>query len=332
MFDKVQTIFLDVDDTLWWFTENSKVALEQAFHDYGGDFWPCDYDAFHAVYLRHNDQLWDQYHHGLIDKDVLVTERFKRFSGEGDLDVAVVKLEHISNFTDFQALTLQKGVRVHYAEKPKDLENADIILLPGTKNTIGDLISLRNRGMDAPIIRHARSGKLLFGICGGYQMLAHRLLDPEHTESNVPEAAGLGLLDMEVTFAPEKLTRQSKAQICAEDGWLSPLKDTILDGYEIHAGHNRYGKECRPWLTIDGHVDGIMNAGGNVLGSYLHGLFDDGSFFGAIASHVRKQEGRQDAAAKPMTLDEFREREFDRIANIVRASLDMEKIYRIIKE
>ena len=267
----------------------------------------------------------------LEDEDS-VTERFHRTSGQGDLDVGVVRLDHISNFTDFQALTLQKGVRVHYAEKPKDLENVDIILLPGTKNTIGDLISLRNRGMDAPIIRHARSGKLLFGICGGYQMLAHRLLDPDHTESNVPEAAGLGLLDMEVTFAPEKLTRQSKAQICAEDGWLSPLKDTILDGYEIHAGHNRFGKECRPWLTIDGQVDGVMNAGGNVLGSYLHGLFDDGSFFGAIASHVRKQEGRQDAAAKPMTLDEFREREFDRIANIVRASLDMEKIYKIIKE
>ena len=163
-------------------------------------------------------------------------------------------------------------------------------------------------------------------------MLARRLFDPGHTESNVPEVAGLGLLDMDVTFTPEKLTRQSKAEICAGGGWLSPLNGTILDGYEIHAGRNRFGADCKPWLTIDGRVDGVMNEEGNVLGSYLHGLFDDGNFFGALASHVRKREGREDTSARPMTLDEFREREFDRIADIVRASVDMDKIYQIIRE
>ncbi len=266
----------------------------------------------------------------LEDEDS-VTERFHRTYGKGDLDVAVVRLEHISNFTDFQALTLQPNVSVRYADKPSDIESADIVILPGTKNTIGDLIALRNRGMDAAVIRHARSGKPLIGICGGYQMLANRLLDPHHTESNVPEAAGLDLLDMEVSFAAEKLTRQSRAEICAGEGWLGQLKGTMLDGYEIHAGHNSFGENCVPWLNIDGRTDGVMNPQGNVLGCYLHGIFDDGIFFGALAAHTRALKGAAAAQDNVLTLDEFREREFDRIARIVRASVDMEKIYRIIR-
>ncbi|MBR3764955.1 MAG: cobyric acid synthase, partial [Clostridia bacterium] len=126
----------------------------------------------------------------LEDEDS-ITERFERQSGKGDLDVAVVKLRHISNFTDFQSLTLQPGVRVHYAQTSKDLESADLIILPGTKNTIEDLTDLRNRGMDAAIVRHARRGGMVIGVCGGYQMLGRVLHDPDHVESRVPELAGL---------------------------------------------------------------------------------------------------------------------------------------------
>ncbi|MBQ3761411.1 MAG: cobyric acid synthase [Clostridia bacterium] len=266
----------------------------------------------------------------LEDEDS-VTERFRRASGKGDLDVVVVRLKHISNFTDFQALTLQKGVRVHYAEKASDLENADVVVLPGTKNTIEDLIDLRNRGMEAPIVRHARKGGMLIGICGGYQMLGRKLCDPGHSESNVPSLAGMDLLDMEVVFEPEKKTVQSTGTVCAKSGWLSELNGTLLDGYEIHAGRSVFGKDCAPWLTIRGETDGVCNAEGNVLGTYLHGLFDDGRFFSALAAFVRKGKGVCDPQSAFLTMDEFREREFDRIADIVRASLDMDAIYRIIR-
>ena len=266
----------------------------------------------------------------LEDEDS-VTERFHRAAGQGDLDVAVVRLRHISNFTDFQALTLQPGVRVRYAERAGDLDNADIIILPGTKNTIEDLMDLRNRGMDAPIVRHARRGGVVVGICGGYQMLGNRLRDPDHVESRVPEAAGLGLLDMEVTFEPEKRTVQSTGVVDCAQGWLKGLNGLIVDGYEIHAGENTFGAECVPWLKIGGKVDGVCNGAGNVIGSYLHGLFDDGQFFAALAAHVRAGKGIASPTGAALTMDEFREREFDRIADIVRASVDMDRIYRIIK-
>ena len=264
----------------------------------------------------------------LEDEDS-VTERFRRSAGAGDVDVAVVRLKHISNFTDFQALTLQEGARVRYAEKASDLERADVIILPGTKNTIEDLIDLRNRGMDAAIVRHARRGGMVVGICGGYQMLGSRLMDPCHVESRAPEAAGLGLLDMEVTFEPEKRTAQSSGTVNCRDGWMSELNGFILDGYEIHAGHNRLGPEAVPWLTIGGETDGVSNAQGNVLGTYLHGIFDDGQFFRALIRHIRGDAAASDSPA--LTMDQFREREFDRIADIVRASVDMDRIYRIIK-
>jgi len=265
----------------------------------------------------------------LEDEDS-VTARFRRAAGQGDLDVAVVRLRHIANFTDFQALTLQPGVRVRYAETAEELSAADIILLPGTKNTIEDLIDLRRRGLDAPIIRHARRGGLVMGICGGYQMLGRVLQDPAHVESAVPETPGLGLLDMAVAFAPEKRTAQSTGTVRCPAGWLSSLNGVTVDGYEIHAGQNDFGPECVPWLTVGDRVDGVCNLQGNVLGSYLHGLFDDGKLFPALAAHVRGGK-EPEKTAPPMTMEQFREREFDRIADVVRASLDMEAVYRILR-
>ena len=266
----------------------------------------------------------------LEDEDS-VTARFHRVSGQGDLDVAVVRLPHISNFTDFQALTLQPGVRVRYADKPEDLTNADLIILPGTKNTIEDLIALRNRGLEAPSIRHARKGGMLMGICGGYQMLGSTLRDPDHVESSVPEAAGLGLLDMDVSFAPEKRTAQTSGTIQCGSGWMKALNGMLLDGYEIHAGNNRFGPDCVPWLKADGQVIGVCNQTGNVIGTYLHGLFDDGQFFAALSARIREAKGIPTGQARTQTLEEFREKEFDRIADIVRASVDIAAVYRIIR-
>ena len=266
----------------------------------------------------------------LEDEDS-VTDRFRRQSGQGDIDVAVVRLRHISNFTDFQSLALQPGARIRYAERAEDLKDADLIVLPGTKNTIEDLIDLRNRGMDAAIIRHACRGRMVLGICGGYQMLGNRLRDPEHAESAVPETAGLGLLDMDVLFEKEKRTAQASGIIACEGGWPETCNGTTLDGYEIHAGQNEYGAEALPWLTVQGETDGVMNPQGNVLGAYLHGLFDDGKLFAAIAGEIRRQRGDAERLLEPVSFETFREKEFDRIAAIVRESLDMDAVYRIIR-
>ena len=266
----------------------------------------------------------------LEDEDS-VTERFRRQSGRGDIDVAVVRLRHISNFTDFQSLALQPGARVRYAEKPEDLENADLVILPGTKNTIEDLMDLRNRGMDAAVIRHVRRDGMVLGICGGYQMLGNRLRDPDHSESQVPETAGLGLLDMDVVFEKEKRTVQAEATVSCEAGWPAELNGMKLDGYEIHTGRNSFGPGAVPWLNIGGKTDGVMNARGTVLGTYLHGVFDDGKLFAAVAERIRRERGDADREQQPVSMEEFREREFDRIAAIVRESVDMDAVYRIIR-
>lgn len=266
-----------------------------------------------------------------LEEEDSVTTRFSRVSGAGDLDIAVVQLAHIANFTDFQALALQPGARVRYARTAAELETADLIVLPGTKNTIEDLLDLRRRGMDAAIVRHARRGGMVVGVCGGYQMLGRVLRDPEHVESRVQEAAGLGLLDMEVVFSGEKRTAQAVGEACAAHGWLGDARGLLLDGYEIHAGRCAFGPEAVPWLRIGGRVDGVMNERGSVLGTHLHGLFDDGQLFSLLAAHIRGQKGAPTDAQPPVSMAQLREREFDRIASIVRASVNMDAMYRILR-
>ena len=260
-----------------------------------------------------------------------VTERFERRAGGGDVRAAIVRLPHISNFTDFNLLGSEPGVSVNYAKRASELRDADIILLPGTKNTIEDLNWLKQRGLADEIVRHARRGGMVFGICGGYQMLGNVLRDPEHSESRIPELAGLGLLDFDVTFHADKRTVQSSGEIRCESGWLRALNSLMLDGYEIHSGTNAFGTGCVPFLYIGGAPDGVMNPAGNVLGTYLHGVFDTGNLWHALVNRVRREKGLDESDAPSLTMEEFREREFDRLADMVRRNVDMDAIYAILR-
>ena len=262
-----------------------------------------------------------------------VTERFERRTGHGSVNVAIVRLPHISNFTDFNLLGNEVDVSVFYAERASQLRDADIIILPGTKNTIEDLNWLKQRGLADEVVRHARRGGMVIGVCGGYQMLGNSLRDPLHTESRIPELAGLGLLDFTVTFNPEKTTVQAAGSVNAPEGWLSAHNGLMLDGYEIHSGENEYGAGCVPFLYLNGREkpDGVSNARGNVLGTYLHGIFDTGAFWRAIVNRVRAEKGLDANDGELLTMAEFRDREFDRLAAAVRQNLDMDSVYRIIR-
>lgn len=268
-----------------------------------------------------------------IEDEDSVTARFSRLSGQGQVRAAIVRLPHISNFTDFHLLGCEADVSVRYVERASELRDADIVILPGTKNTIEDLGWLRRQGLADEIIRHARRGGMVVGVCGGYQMLGETLRDPLHTESRVPEMAGLGLLDFDVTFRAEKTTVQACGSVQCASGWLSALNGLLLDGYEIHAGENAFGAGCVPFLYLNGRKepDGVTNAQGNVLGTYLHGAFDTGTLWRALVNRVRAQKGLEANAGGTLTMREFREREFDRLAAVVRGSLDMDAVYRIIR-
>ena len=262
-----------------------------------------------------------------------VTERFTRHSGKGQIRTAIVRLPHISNFTDFNLLGNEPDVSVYYATRASELKDADIIILPGTKNTIEDLNWLKQHGIADEIIRHSRKGGMVIGICGGYQMLGQSLHDPLHTESRIPEMAGLGLLDFSVTFNAEKTTVQANGVVDCAEGWLSELNGVLLDGYEIHSGVNTFGEGCVPFLRLNGRSepDSVANARGNVIGSYLHGIFDSGSFWRALVNHVRSEKGLDAIDGAILTMQEFRAREFDRLATIVRQNLDMDSVYRIVR-
>lgn len=262
-----------------------------------------------------------------------VTERFSRRNGAGRIKTAIVRLPHISNFTDFNLLSSEADVAVDYITHASEVRDADIVILPGTKNTIEDLNWLKQQGIADEIVRHARRGGMVIGICGGYQMLGEMLHDPLHVESRIPEIAGLGLLNFDVTFEDEKTTVQAHGNIRCESGWLSGHNGLMLDGYEIHSGKNQFGEGCVPFLYLNGRStpDGVTNAQGNVIGSYLHGIFDTGSFWRVIINRVRREKGMEESTDDLMTIQEFRDREFDRLASIVRQNLDMDAVYKIIR-
>lgn len=262
-----------------------------------------------------------------------VTERFARRTGGGAIRTAIVRLPHISNFTDFSLLGGESDVSVEYVTRASELKQADIIILPGTKNTIDDLNWLKRSGLADEIIRRSRAGALIVGVCGGYQMLGRSLKDPLHVESDVPETSGLGLLDFSVSFRPEKTTVQASGEIDCREGWMRSLNGMLLDGYEIHSGVNELGDECVPFLRLNGReeVDGVTNGEGSVIGTYLHGLFDTGEFWRALVNRVREQKGMSAVEGRATTMAEFREREFDRLATIVRQNLDMDAVYEILR-
>ena len=269
-----------------------------------------------------------------IEDEDSVSERLSASSGAGEIMVAVVRLGHLSNFTDFQALSLHPGVTLKYALKPRDLAGVDVIILPGTKSTARDLAELKRRGLLAPIVRHARAGKLVVGVCGGFQMLAGALRDPEGVESEAGEVAGLGLIDMDVAFFPEKRTEQAVGVVAGGPGWLEGLRGAEISGYEIHNGENAYGPNARVWLSdAAGRPLGAANPEGNVLGTYLHGLFDDGALADALVRRARAIRGLPEDAGDAPAVDfaAYREAQFDKLAGVVRGSLDMEKVYRILR-
>lgn len=273
-------------------------------------------------------------------------------SGQTELDIAVIRYPRISNFTDFDPLTVEPDVSVRYVDKAADLGNPDVIILPGTKDTLGDLDYLRRQGLEQEISSHLQRGThtQLVGICGGYQMLGEQLHDPEGVEATASRSAsGLAWLPLSTTFLPGKKTVRVQGTTLRD----SPLRLNTMDdkffieGYEIHAGvttpKSAQGTpvSIAPLFAVrpiegtshngqveKAHLEGAARSDGRVFGTYLHGLFHNDDWRRAWLNGIRVSKGLAPLKAT-ISMAARKEEAFDRLANHVRAHLQMEKLYDI---
>lgn len=294
-----------------------------------------------------------------LDDEDSLSDRLVRTKAQDGLDVAVIHLPHISNFTDFNALEHYDGVSLRYVDRSAHLGRPDLILLPGTKNTMADLKWLRESGLEAMIWRLVEEQKVpVIGICGGYQMLGEQLSDPHGVEGETGSTMrGMGLLAAETIFAAEKTRTQTEGTVMAAAGVYGQVTGQSVKGYEIHMGEtfpaeagsglngsqqagaaqqpgnaSRADHSISPAICLaDGRMDGFVRADGLVFGSYLHGLFDNLEFIGVILTRLAEKKGIS-LTAKAQSMEEYKESQYDKLADLVRRSLDMEAVYKIMEE
>lgn len=273
-----------------------------------------------------------------IEDEDSLSERLNVRTAGGTLDVAVIRLPHISNFTDFFMLEREPHIGLRYVKNEAELGTPDMIVLPGTKNTLDDLRWLRCSGMEAAIARAYANGSVLFGICGGYQMLGQTLSDPERTEAGGSER-GLGYLPLDTQFSEEKVRTRVHGTVAVLSGVFGGLSGRPVEGYEIHMGKSRAaggqtdaGGTHFTELTDETH--GLRKTDGTaidrVYGTYVHGFFDADGMAQAVAQALAARRGETLQTVQTRSLQEYREEQFDRLAAALREHMDLDAIYRMM--
>ena len=268
----------------------------------------------------------------IAQEDSVALEQLRPQQGNIKIDIAVIRMPHISNFDDFDPLDKEKNIGVRYVNSIGDLNHPDMVILPGSKTTMADLDWLKESGLARRITELCQRGVFIIGICGGYQMLGTYIDDPEHVESSVPRRQGLGLLPITTTFLSTKETHQIKGNVVANRGLLTEAQDVNFEGYEIHMGRTETGGGGSAF-RIQEHsgqpcdiLDGYLDASGRVLGTYIHGLFHNQELRRVILNHIACAKGQ------PINFigsDHQRDDEYDRLAELVRHNLNMDLTYAI---
>lgn len=263
---------------------------------------------------------------------------------EAQIDIVVIRLPRISNFTDFDILKREKDVMVRFVDNTKSIGKPDLIILPGSKNTIGDLTFIKENGIADTIKELAKNGTMVIGICGGYQMLGKEISDPEEIESEIAQIGGLGLIDAVTTFMLQKNTYQVKANMSERPFRRTDLTEKYfntkcdISGYEIHMGETELLNGTLPFLKIIERSgkkvnldDGAISNDGNVIGTYVHGILDNDEFRLELINNLRKKRGLSPILAEELsTVD--KERQYDKLADLFRKHIKMDLIYNVIGE
>lgn len=263
-----------------------------------------------------------------IDDEDSLSERLEVSKKNGIIDIAVIKLPKISNFTDFNVFSQYEGVSVRYVERTGQLKKPDLIIIPGTKNTISDIKAIRENGIEAEIKKCAYENIPVFGICGGYQMLGEKISDPCNSEGG-GTINGMGLLPAETIFEPVKNQRRTSGIFAETDGIFSDLSGTEFYGYEIHMGKTiSYSK---PLLNIEnGLNDGISY--NNIYGCYIHGIFDNMEVSEKIIKALYRKRNLEYKGNSKISYTEYKEIQYNKLADEVRKNIDMKFIYDIIEK
>lgn len=252
---------------------------------------------------------------------------------QGKVNIAVVLLRHLSNFTDFNVLERNPRVHLFYTNNTEELAKADIIILPGSKSTLADLYELRRNGVAQAVIRAHREGAAVLGICGGYQLMGQEVFDPDHVEGDIERLPGLGLLPVSTRMTGEKVTRQVKFQLfenggrATEDGTLK----LSMSGYEIHMGSTVpiEGTSASPLNMLeDGLCDGYI-VDSTCMGTYIHGILDNPEFIDFL---LKPFAGKLSETAEAFNYQQFKEEQYDKLAEHVRQHVDMPLIYKILTD
>ena len=267
-------------------------------------------------------------HCDIEDEDSLSAKLENRAAGL--VDIAVIRLPRISNFTDLDVFSQYGGVSVRYAAKPEQLGKPDLIVIPGTKSTISDMMWLRSCRLEAALKKAASAGTLIFGICGGYQLLGDVVSDPENTEGG-GSVRGMELLRAKTVFTPEKRRSRTSGKFAQIEGAFAFLSGAEFSGYEIHMGRTEISG--KPLISNpDGTTDGTSGgACGNVCGCYVHGIFDSGEVSSRLVGELFRRKGLE-FTGKAVDRSAYKQSQYDLLADSVRESLDMELIYRIVRE
>ena len=272
-----------------------------------------------------------------IDDEDSLSDKLSKRKVTSLIDIGIISLPHISNFTDFNSLGTIAGISVRYIRTIKEFGNPDMVILPGTKSTMDDLKWLRKSGLEAEILRGAEKGMLILGICGGYQMLGKSIEDMVGAEG-IGTIKGIGLLPVKTIFTGEKTRTRVQGTVKELSGEYQALSGALVEGYEIHMGISEKIAECGSVIKIseEGKESVFKEEGsyvGNVCGTYLHGFFDTMSVRDAFTKLLYTRKGLESKMPEKSTSYEaYKEQQYEKMAEVLREHIDIRQIYEILEK
>ncbi|MEG1002439.1 MAG: cobyric acid synthase [Clostridium sp.] len=268
-----------------------------------------------------------------IEDEDSVTERLRSNKKSG-LNIAIIKLPHMSNFTDFYPLELEKNINIRYVKTPKELEGANLIIIPGSKNTIYDLESIKENGLFDKILELHKDGSSIMGICGGFQMLGNCIIDALGVEGEKRIIDGFDLLPLKTKFASDKKTSISKGIVCSMENELKEISNVRVYGYEIHNGSSEMIDGQGEVLIIDNNsnVIGISNTKGDVLGTYIHGIFEGTEFRHKLLNHFKDKYNViiENSFEEKENYKKYKLKQYDKLCSTFEKNIDADKVLEIL--